>query len=528
MVINMNFLIVDDEKNIVEGIRLLAIESGYSFKNIFLAYDGKEALDILEREEIDIMFSDVKMPILDGFELIEKVRQMNSVPEIVLITGYAEFEYVQKAINSGIAGYILKPIDEKLFWELLRKAVDRVYQKKRIAKAEEDYDDLNNEVTALKTERLLNVVFKGGTLSKEDNQWLNEVVSASANTHYLLISVHMEFEEKFSGASEEVLHEVKQQFRKILKSETNIRLVCFIYGNTSKEFHYLCIAEQEFCRINEALQQFLTEYQSCVPVEIYISLSDTRKKITRELFTHSQEAYYEHYLKPDCHILQYISRDSIQKISLIENELKTIEVHICNGDMIDLKKILKQIFSVTYIKNSELTVRAVYFLVVNTIIMTIRKIDIEIPSSAVDALLSETTLSAIQNVDELSEYIYNFVFELLVEQEDYFPSTDMVIKRIVHYVNVNFSKDLSVKEIGNQFGLTPNYLSQIFKNETGMSFVNYLNSLRIKKACGLLRNSDIKIAEVAKQIGYNDNQYFYRVFKKYMGKTPIEYRLGEE
>ena len=524
----MNFLIVDDEKNIVEGIRLLAIESGYSFENIFLAYSGKEALDVLEREEIDVMFSDVKMPVMNGFELIEKARQMNNVPEIVLITGYAEFEYVQKAINSGIVGYILKPIDEKLFWELLKKVVDKVYQKKRMAKAEENYDDLNNEVTTLKTERLLNVVFNGGILSKEDNLWLDEIISASEDTRYLLLSVHMEFEEKFSVASEEVIYEVKQQFKKNLKREMNVRLMCFIYGNISNEFHYLCVSEQEFCRINPAIRQFFAEYQSCVPVEIYVSLSDVRKKITRELFTHSREAYYEHYLKPECHILQYTSSDNIQKISLIENELKTVEIHICNGDMIDLKKILKRIFSVEYIINSELTVRAVYFLVVNVIIMAIRKLNIEIPSSVVDAVLSETALSTIQNVDELSEYIYDFVFELLVNQKDYFPSTDMVIKRIVYYVNVNFSKDLSVKEIGSQFGLTPNYLSQIFKKETGMSFVNYLNNLRIEKACGLLRNSDIKIAEVANQIGYNDNQYFYRVFKKYTGKTPIEYRLGEE
>lgn len=520
----MNLLIVDDEKIIVEGIRLLALDSGYSFENIFSAYSGREALDILEREEIDIMFSDIKMPMLGGLELIERTKQLEYVPEIVMITGHAEFEYAQRAINAGIVGYVLKPIDENLFWELLKKAVDRVAQRKHVT----EYDDLTHEVMDLKTERLLNVVFKGGVLSGEDVQWLNETIGAGGDTQYVLISVHLTFDEKFSDGYETILYEIRQQLRAVLKNETDIRLMCFLYGSTSNEFYYLCISERGFQGLESALHQFYREYHSCIPVEIYISLSDARKKITRELFTHSQEAYYEHYLKPDLYIFQYTGSANFQKVSSIEDELKAIEIHICNGDMMNLKKNLERIFSVAYIKNSELNVRAVYFLTANTLIMTFRKINIEIPSALADELLSETILSAIHRVEELGEYMYNFAFELLVDQEDYFPSTDMVIKRIVHYVNANFSQDLSVKETGNQFGLTPNYLSQRFKNETGMSFVNYLNNLRMEKACGLLKNSDIKISEIAKQIGYNDNQYFYRVFKKYMGKTPIEYRLGAD
>lgn len=78
------------------------------------------------------------------------------------------------------------------------------------------------------------------------------------------------------------------------------------------------------------------------------------------------------------------------------------------------------------------------------------------------------------------------------------------------------------------FALTPNYLSQMFKKETGENFVAYLNRLRIDKACEYLRTANIKIHEISGLVGYRDSQYFYRVFKKYTGCTPIEYRMNEK
>lgn len=194
--------------------------------------------------------------------------------------------------------------------------------------------------------------------------------------------------------------------------------------------------------------------------------------------------------------------------------------------MAEFQSMLAQVFSVPYIKKSGLTVRAVYFLVCNMVIMTFHRLHMDIPNVTVDDLLSEQVLSSIERVEELAEYIYGVVFDMMMQQEQFNAGTELTIKKIVNYVNVNFHEDLSIKELSARFGLTPNYLSQIFKNETGESFVSYINRLRIEKACTLLRTSDLKISEIVRQVGYNDSQYFYRVFKKHIGQTPIEYRMG--
>lgn len=522
----MNILIVDDEKIIVEGIRLLVLQSGYGVKRVFVAYNGAQALEILKREQVDILFSDIKMPVMDGFELVEQARALPVIPEIVLITGFAEFEYVQRAINSGIVGYLLKPIDEAQFAAVLQKAVNRVIQNRVAAETQAEHADLADKVRTLNMERLLNIVFSGGAPGPGEQEWMEDTLGKTGEKRFQLVTFHIGLKKGQDADVALLIEELKKELMEYFKKEGRTEQFYFLRAANGKDLHCLCVGMGELEGLRSALNWFYEHYVPCVPSELYISMSDVRKKLSRELYTHSQEAYYERYMSDEKRILRYSGADNMHKVSIIENELKILEVHICNGEMAEFQSMLAQVFSVPYIKKSGLTVRAVYFLVCNMVIMTFHRLHMDIPNVTVDDLLSEQVLSSIERVEELAEYIYGVVFDMMMQQEQFNAGTELTIKKIVNYVNVNFHEDLSIKELSARFGLTPNYLSQIFKNETGESFVSYMNRLRIEKACTLLRTSDLKISEIVRQVGYNDSQYFYRVFKKHIGQTPIEYRMG--
>ncbi len=520
----MKVLVVDDEKIIVDGIKLLIEESGYRFDAIFTAYNAADAIEVIKTENIDILFTDIKMPVVDGFELITKTR-VYAQPEIILISGFAEFEYAQQALNAGVLGYILKPIDEAQFFSVLKKAVNKRLkynaQKRASAHGEKELNDISGHIG-----QLLNSVFDGQQISSEDAAFLEENLKSSDESEYQLITFHIDIANDLDADLSIVMEEVHAYAEPFFKEHIKNVTVFFFESDNGKKLECLCVGKSSMDDTQSVCENFLREFSCCVPVDMYISISDTRKKLTRELYTHSQEAYYEHYVKRSKRVHCY-NASSLQLVSGIEKDLNIIDVAICNDDMSGLRKILDKVFSSVYIMQSGLSLRAVYFLVANTVILTFNRLKVEIMAGAVDELLSERSLREMKSISELSEYIYGVVFDVLVQQKQH-KGTHMTIMKVINYVDANFDKDLSVKQLSNQFGLTPNYLSQIFKKETGENFAVYLNKLRIKRSCELLKSSNIKIYEIGRLVGYNDSQYFYRVFKKYVNQTPIEYRMNNK
>ena len=514
----MNILIVDDEQIILDGIRLLIEQSGYSFSAIYTANSASQALQILKEQKIHILFSDIKMPGMDGFELIGGLKKER--PELILITGFAEFEYVKKAIDAGVLGYILKPIDEEQFLETLQKAVRNVLKKQTTRP--EQLSQANQ------VQMLFPVLFGGGSLRQGEQQLLEQVIGTEKN--YLLLGFHLKIEERFSsefGLAVDVVYRSAEEY-----FEKNRREQFYFFRSEGEmRFHCLCVSDNPISDMAEFCERFVRNIRNepgfCIPVELCISLSDERKKLSRELYAHCREAYFDRYLNPEKRVLAYTA-SSLQMVSGIENDLKVLEVNISESDMRSLQKNLEQIFSVSYIKNSGLTVRAVYFMVANTVILTFHRLRAEVENTFVEELLSEKAFERIDRVEELAQSVYEATLEVVVKQKNAVVSSELTIKKIVHYVNTNFDQDLSIKQLSAKFGLTPNYLSQIFKAETGENFVVYLNILRINKACELLRGSDIKIFEIGRLVGYKDSQYFHRVFKKYVNQTPIEYRMGKD
>lgn len=512
----MNALIVDDEKIIVDGIKLLVEQSGYSFENLYAVCSASQALDIIRQTKIDILFTDIKMPGMDGFELIEQVRGISDA-EVVLITGFAEFEYVQCALNAGALGYILKPIDEEQFFAILKKAVNKVLS--RGAQAAE-----TKPVDLQETERLLEAFFNGSSLSARERERLEHEFDTGSG--YLLITANIEIAEKYEADMQTVIGEVRSGLGVYIKTKSACSRFYFFGGGRRGSLQCLCIGGSELEQMDSLCSDFYRSFKPCIPVNMYLSVSDVRNRLSHELYRHSREAYYEHFLDLDRHVLKYRA-SSLQVASDIENKLKLVELNINNEDMVGLEKTLNGIFSAEYIRDSGLSVRAVYFLAANAVVLTFTRIKAEVSNAVVEEILSEQYLGMIKkSVSELASRLYNIILTVLMERGQY-SSTRFGIQKIVGYIDANFDKSLSVKQVSEQFGLTPNYLSQIFKKETGENFVSYLNRRRVEKACELLRQTDIKIFEIGCMVGYNDSQYFYRVFKKYMNQTPIEYRMNK-
>jgi two-component system response regulator YesN len=139
----------------------------------------------------------------------------------------------------------------------------------------------------------------------------------------------------------------------------------------------------------------------------------------------------------------------------------------------------------------------------------------------------ESALSGIFDIDDIKDHLLKVlpsIAELMDEQNDY--SSEHVVENIKSYIKNNFNKVLTLEKISSLFFMNPSYCSYLFKEKTGVNFIDYVNQVRIGNAKTLLENSDDKVYKIAKALGYDNSKYFFRVFKKLTGNTPEEYRLA--
>lgn len=515
----MNVLIVDDEKLIVENIAHMILKNN-SEMQVFKANSVKAAGEIIGREKIDIIFSDIRMPGGDGFELLSRIESIDTEPEFIIISGYSDFEYAKKAISAHVTDYLLKPINEKEFENTLSKAVENVIRKSigrdsgRIA--------LEDRVKHLDAENILNAMFSGGT-SQGEHERLIELLGAEKSRYFMLISIHFSKENHLSDERKsEILDELKEMFLKTAEEEH----ISLFFANSfrSGENNCLCFGEEEPERFCRSLKRMLQEYKSYFLDSLYVSLSDVRTELRRELYTHAKDAYYDRFLTND-RILTYRKRGGINNTADIENRLKIFESYIASADYINIRKALDTLFSAEYLAKSDLSIRSVYFFTVNSVMRSLNAMDIKLSNEFSEKMMSEEAMENADSTDTVTETLSSMIENVLIEKYPASTNSADAVQRIIQYARANLDKDLTVKEMGRRFSFTPNYLSQIFKKETGSNFVSFINDLRVEKAKELLRGSELKVSEIVEMVGYNDSQYFYRIFKKHTGMTPIEYRM---
>lgn len=145
--------------------------------------------------------------------------------------------------------------------------------------------------------------------------------------------------------------------------------------------------------------------------------------------------------------------------------------------------------------------------------------------SELNPIFSGEVLNNVNNLDELSDFFFVLVKNHLNEHGLLNQSCKDIVQEIKYYVNLKYAENLTEKDISAVFSITPTYMSQLFRKEYSVTFINYLSDVRIKKACDFLTKTKVKIGEIASMVGYTDKQYFHKVFKEKTGMTPMMYRM---
>ena len=522
-----SLLLVDDEDIVRVMLKTLVNWEDYGITEIFEASNGKEALLILSQNNINMVITDIRMPLMDGLELIQNITVKYPKMVSVIMTAYDDFDYARKALRMGVSDFIMKDeISSESINNLMSK-VQGVWTK------EKEKLDEESQVENLSHDFLLKEFLCGNV--KQD-QFLNKIFpgqSSEKTSRKVVLDLQIDqFEEMELKLGNEI-YGFEKTFIECIKSFVrNYVNIGVFYLSSNK---YLVILTFEYRKletdINKEVMELVTKLKETITntfdLSVTLSLSDLGTDIKK---LHQQA---EELLK------YYILMGKNSVISTNNRIVKSMDATDINVDYQnyydllearDYQKILGFIDELAIkIKNSGTKdMKSLYGIYMNLLLITNnfvtnRGLSFEnILKVNVNFFANITKCST---VDELKAWFVEII-EKLSEYMDNRVSLHPKIRRMLDEIEKNFGEPLSLEQMAESLESSANYLSRLFLKETGVGYIDYLVQFRIRKAQELLKNTGHSVAEISNIVGYVNDQHFNKIFKKIVGKSPGEYRKG--
>lgn len=503
-------LIVDDERDERNVIRFLLNKNNFQLI-IDEASNGKEALSLLQTQPVDILFTDVKMPFVDGIELATRARELYPNLHIIFFSGHDDFYYAKKAISLRAVEYILKPVKPDEF----QNTISTVLQNIKNEEKQHELKEANTEF--LKTHILYRLINKT-PIEMLKNEY--PTMNFDFLHHYSSLML-MQFEEPFFDrlSKEEDTFFFYNQIKKMFPDYTSdfINLnpfqILLLLGKTDRNKEYKEIA------INIQKQVYLEYGINC-----YISVSNEYSSPSElpeiydelELYLEDRFFYSDTYIYP----IDPSTRESKEYLEQDEHILQKIKTAIHLVDIVSFKQNMNLLFQKYQSKQelSHIYVRYFFSRLLQTLCQELPHYNKELVNKKMESIFSCQHFSVIETilVDVQDE-----VIQRLEEKEQ---SPKHVIHLVQKYITEHYGEDLSLNLLAEKVYLSPSYLSEIFIKETGCGINKYIKSLRMENAQDLLNNTNMKITDICKMVGYHNLSYFVRSFREHFGSSPEKYR----
>lgn len=523
----LKVLIVDDEYLIRNLLRMRIDWEQQGLTIIGEASNAYEALDLVDQQRPDIIFTDIYMPSINGIEFSAMVLEKYPDIRIVIVTGHDEFEYAHQSIKMGIFDFILKPIRASDLLNVIDKLKCRIYEERTRAKELEKLkEDLERNFPYLREKYLYQWI--KGDLSKEEVHEKAEyfklpalLSKAAFQIAVLEISSASEIqsEEQLIILGMECKYKVETYFQNdfqvIIFTDTRNQLVIISF-NQDRNLISDC----------EALINNLIESYKCD-----VSIGIGRKRI------HIQEGHLGY--QEACHALQYKVFVGNNQVVCFEDIVGNREEHYrSNPDILQQLQfsisvgsgeraiqLLTQIFDVSFSSIAQFRLAAM------DVINECQRAAIEQQVEDEEVSNKETWVSILtaDNLPELMSILEKYVLcvSRIIYTKNQTKEGDL-IGRVIEYLENNLNDPkLGLASTAGTFFVSPGHLGRLMKKETGQTFVEYLTNIRMKKAENLLDKTDLKGYEIGEQVGITDAHYFSILFKKCTGISMNQYRSSK-
>lgn len=501
-------LIVDDEEHIRQGLKNVIDWNTFGFEITSEASNGQQALELVERLKPDLIIADIKMPEMNGLDMIQQLRSTGYSGYFILVTGFADFTYAQTAIRYGVRSYLLKPIDERALAGELYSIRKELEASSLVQSKQDTYAVLTKEklleqfVTGISTFDSLSELPELSKLSENGNSFQIILIYFSFDNQQgkTLESFHHMIQEFILGQSYQYLFSTNKTYAilSINRSKTNTLLFNKLQKSIFAEFH-INILISVGKKVN-SFQELPLSYESA-------------DKLFDKLFLYGYKGL--------------VSAESIPSLKEqpqtdINAMTKQLTLAIEYNSLSDINYYLEcWMNSFIFHDASEMEIKTEYINLFINIVDYFNNLFPDIKKNIFDrqGFIERAYLK--DSIIELNGELKACLGSIAGEFEALHP--DNIIEKTIRYIENNYNEDISITSIAHALHYSRTYLGRKFKNYTGEFFTDYLDKVRVEKAKELLEKGYM-VYQVSEMVGYKSVDYFNIKFKKYENISPSQHK----
>lgn len=513
------YIIVDDESLIRKG----TIKKLESLKDEIMcvgeASNGREALALIAEKNPDFIITDMNMPSMDGTQFLPILTEQYPQKHLIVISGYKDFEYTKHAIKANAVDYILKPFSREDIVHSVKNILQKIEKdssresqllssetEKAAAKYNYDLEMLKNSILGYHT-----LEFE---ISSDNLKFINE------SHNFVLLTLHSSIELKNNALQTYLNENGFGDLALYLQhgSQSNLGFLILFLPQKS------VLGTKELCSqvIKNIIASFSYENDA---ISFGVSATHCSLSELNSAYLETVHALNQMHMGEEAKVCFYTEEiPPPQKI--IWGKKEELLFRIEAGMRNEMLVLLDELFQ--YFKDSKehtlYDVKCYCISLSDELKLIMTQYVEQVNPNSMNASV-QNILNSMFDLEELKTYYLQFFINLsVVLSENSVYATDDTIEKIKIYVQRNYKKNLTIEFVSSLFFLNRSYCSHMFKEKTGDTFVNYVNSVRLMHAKEMLRDSDKKMYQIAKSIGYDNVKYFFRIFKKMEGITPEQYR----
>lgn len=534
----LKVFLVEDEFVVREGIKKNVDWQAHGYEFCGEASDGELALPMIQKLKPDIVITDIKMPFMDGLELSRLLKKEMPWIEIIILTGFEEFEYAKEAISIGVAQYLSKPINGDDLLREVATVAEKIQEKRREREIREKYEKEMAEATRLDREEMFQHLVAG-------TKSVTELIEIAADLRmditamwYNVLLAKVQFQNRGPDVFSNHMIKIEEKIEELIDAE---HMLAFDRAIEGKAFVFKADSQEELEQVQTAFvaeMKMLLEQDARYRYFIGIGTPVNRLRELPESFEHASYAFAQRYFAKESAVI-----DGAKVNKSIFEQFDEFDVHNIDPRNIGRGKIRE------FLKFGNKD-EAIYFVegFFNDLGLNVLKSSMFRQYIVMDAyfciasFLDEMQISrdeleafdANSNVLQSEDYAKAYVARIVrqaVELREKSASNRYgeIVDAVMRYVEKNYTdEELSLNTIASHVNFSPNHLSMVFRQQTGQPLVKYVTDYRMNKAKELLRCTNKKSSVISGEVGYKDPHYFSYLFKKTQGMTPTQYREGKD
>lgn len=533
----LKIFLVEDEFVVREGIKNNIDWKSHDYDFCGEASDGELAFPMIQKLKPDIVITDIRMPFMDGLTLSKLIKKELPWIEIIVLSGYEEFEYAKEGIKIGIAQYLLKPISgEDLLREVDALAV-KIDEKHKEREIKEKYMKEMEENFLKERKDLFQYLVTGSKSPAELLEISDKLNIDLSAIWYNIVLIKVQ---SMTHAHDEYSNSLIQIEKKLEEICNENELLIFDRNLEGKALFFKADSREDIIQLQDEyiikIKKLLESYEN---IYYFGGIGEPVNRLG-ELpvsFENASHAFAHRYLVRDSLILNYgdinkgLYKESenfdISSMNLKQIDRSKIRGFLKFGEKEEAVYFVEEFFKDlgnNAVKSNmfrQYIVMDAYFCVAEFVEgLSFQKNEVEPP---------DADSGIMQSLNNAMEYMIRIICKALELREKAASNRyGNVVDEVIHYIEENYAnEELSLNILASHVNFSPNHLSMVFSQQMGQTFTRYLTNYRMDKAKELLRCSSKKSSVISLEVGYKDPHYFSYLFKKTQGMTPTQYRGGK-